>query len=261
MGDLAFLINLPIIDSDNIYRLKDVVNVGFWQGATHVKIHTPEMVTYHDSNEQLYLAPNLRMCTLTKDVHYLCPSKPFIRDNTEGICGLEAMQVDIHCPAQATPRSQIEMTQAEIIGNRWLVNTPAWTATLSYAQHDTIVRITLPNQTMWINVPKGSILHIDDLALYHLSDDEYKTELEISPFFNQHSFNLDPELEQRIKEEETQLINLTPVKTALEAIAHLPPPSSPIIQSWSDAGTALCIFNVVSYVVTLTLAFFLHKKS
>ncbi len=45
-GDLA----------DNIYRLKDVVNVGFWQGNTYVKIHTPEVIAYHDNNEQLYLA-------------------------------------------------------------------------------------------------------------------------------------------------------------------------------------------------------------
>ncbi len=43
-GDLAFLLSLPIIDANNIYRLKDMVNVGFWQGNTHVKIHTPEVV-------------------------------------------------------------------------------------------------------------------------------------------------------------------------------------------------------------------------
>ncbi len=48
---LAFLLNLPIIDANNIYRLKDVVNVGFWQGNTYVKIHTPEVVAYHDNNE------------------------------------------------------------------------------------------------------------------------------------------------------------------------------------------------------------------
>ncbi len=37
------------------------------------------------------------------------------------------------------------------------------------------------------------------------------------------SFILDPELEERIKEEGTQLIDLTPVDAALEAIARLPP--------------------------------------
>ncbi len=67
-------------------------------------------------------------------------------------------------------------------------------------------------------------------------------------------------MEGRIKEERTQLIDLTPVDTALEAIARLPPAGIPIIQSWSAADTALCISTIVGYVVTLTLAFLLHKR-
>ncbi len=200
------------------------------------------------------------MCTLTNDIHFLCPSKPFIRDNTEGICGLGSIRPDTRGPAEATPRSQVEVTQAEIIGNRWLVNTPARTATLTYDQHDTTMRINLPSQTLWITVPKGSILHIDELALYHLTDDEYQAEIEISPFFKQHSFILDPELEEKIKEEGTQLIDLTPVDTALEAIARLLPAGAPIIRSWSAVYIALCISTIVGYVVTLTMAFLLHKR-
>ncbi len=123
----------------------------------------------------------------------------------------------------------------------------------------TLPRALFSNQTLWITVPKGSILYIDELALYHLIDDEYRAEIEISPFFKQHSFVLDPELEERIKEEETQLIDLTPVDTSLEAIARLPPTGAPIIRSWSAANTALCISTIIRYVVTLTLAFLLHK--
>ncbi len=44
---------------------KDVVNVGLRQGKTYVKIHTPKVAAYYDNNEQLYLAPNLKMGTLT----------------------------------------------------------------------------------------------------------------------------------------------------------------------------------------------------
>ncbi len=40
-SEMAFLLNLPIVESDNIYRLKYIVNVGFWQGNTHIKIRTP----------------------------------------------------------------------------------------------------------------------------------------------------------------------------------------------------------------------------
>ncbi len=114
--------------------------------------------------------------------------------------------------------------------------------TLKYNQHDTATHIILPNQTLWITVPKSLILHIDELALYHLTDDEYQAEIEISPFFKQHSFVLDPELEERIKEEGTQLIDLTPVDTALEAIARLPPAGAPIIWSWSAADNALHLY-------------------
>ncbi len=59
-----------------------------------------------------------------------------------------------------------------------------------YPQHDqppshainttATTRINLPNQMLWITVPKGVILHIDELALYHLTDDEYQVEIEIS---------------------------------------------------------------------------------
>ncbi len=93
--------------------------------------------------------------------------------------------------------------------------------------------------------------------MYHLTDDEYQAEIKITPFFKQHSFVLDPELEERIKEEGPQLIDLTPVDTALEAIARL---LASIIRSWSAADTALCISTIVGYVVTLTLAVLLHKR-
>ncbi len=83
------------------------------------------------------------------------------------------------------------------------VNTPARTATLTYDQQNTATRIIFPRQTLWITVPKGSILHNDKSALYHLTDDEYQAEIEISPFSQQHSFVHDPELEERIKEEGT----------------------------------------------------------
>ncbi len=73
--------------------------------------------------------------------------------------------------------------------------------------------------------------------MYHLNDDECQAEIEISPFVKQHSFVLDPELEERIKQEGTQLIDLTPVDTALEAIDRRPPAGAPIIQSWSGDKT------------------------
>lgn len=260
-SEMAFLLNLPIIESDNIYRLKDIVNVGFWQGNTSIRIHTPDVVAYHDSNPQLYLAPNLRMCTLTKDIHYLCPSKPFLRDNTEGICGLQPMPKGTRCPAEAKPRAQVTETQAEIVGSQWLVNTPLHTATLTYDQHDTATRVNLPNRSMWIQVPKGAILHVGDLALYHLPSEEYQAEVEIPSFFKDHSLTLEPELEQSLEEGGSQMIDITPIDTALQALSRRPAQTNfPVARSWTPADTALCLATAVGYTLTLGLAFALFNR-
>ncbi len=155
----------------------------FGQGNTYVQIHTPEVDMYHDNTEQLYLAPNLKTCRITKDINFLCPSKPFVRGNTEGICGLESIRPDSSCPAEATPHSKVEVT-SQNYHKPMADQHPTANSYLTYDQHDTATCIILPNQILWMTVPKGSILHIDDLALYHLTDDEYHAELETCPFSN-----------------------------------------------------------------------------
>ncbi|RXN12742.1 hypothetical protein ROHU_009981 [Labeo rohita] len=213
--ELAFLLNLPIVESNNIYRLKDIVNVG----------------------------------------------KPFLRDNTEGICGLQPMQKDMVCPAEAKPRIQVTETRAEIVGNQWLVNTPIRTATLTYDQHDTATRVSLPNQSMWIQVPKGAILHLGDLALYHLPSKEYQSEIEIPAFFRNQNLTLEPELELSIEEGGSQTIDITPLDTALQALSRLPVLNNfPVARSWTAADTALCLATAVGYTLTLGLAFVLFNR-
>ena len=259
--EIGFLLNLPIIESSRIYRLKDVVNLGFWQQNTQFRVRTPEVVAYHDSDPQLYLAPNLHMCTLTKDIHYLCPSKPFLRDNTDGICGLQQLANDARCPADAKPRGQVTETQAEIVGNRWLVNTPVRSATLTYDQHDTATRVNLLNQSMWIQVPRGAILHLDDLALYHLPSEEYQAELEIPSFFRNQNFTLDPELEKLIAEGGSQIVDIAPLDSALQALSRLPIlNTSPVIQAWTAADTALCVSTIIGHTLTLGLAYVLYRR-
>ncbi|KAL0153868.1 hypothetical protein M9458_050850, partial [Cirrhinus mrigala] len=250
-SELAFLLNLPIVESNNIYRLKDIVNVGFWQGNTHITINTPDVVAYHDSNPQLYLALNLR-----KDIHYLFPSKPFLRGNTEGICGLQPMQRDMLCPAEAKPRTQVTETRAEIVGNQWLVNTPIRTATLTYDQHDTATRVSLPNQSMWIQVPKGAILHLRDPALYHLPSEEYQSEVEISAFFRNQNLTLEPDLELSIEEGGSQIIDITPLDTALQAPSCLPVLTNfPVARSWTATDTALCLATAIGCTLSAFVLF------
>lgn len=140
-------------------------------------------------------------------------------------------------------------TQAEIVGGQWLVYTSARVATLTYDQHNTATWITLPNQNLWISVPKGVLLHIEDLALYHLPTHTYENELKISPFFQQYSLELDPALEQCIQYEGTQTIHLTLVDTALQPLTWQP--------LGSAADTALCIATALSYLVNLNFSLIL----
>lgn len=260
--ELAFIINLPLVVADNIYRLKDVINVGFWQGDVHVKVQTPSVIAYHDSSPELHLAPNLRMCTLTKDIHYLCPSKPFIRDDTNGICGLKPMTPDSRCPTTATHRSQVTTTQAEIVGSRWLVNTPVRTATLTYDQHETSTRITLPDQTLWITVPENAILHIGDFALYHLNPNQYESEVEISEFFSQHTLELDPSTLTQLQYEGTQTVDVTPIDNVLKEIASTnQSPSPPITYAWSTPDTILVFTMALGYLLTFGIAFLFFKRT
>lgn len=258
--ELSFLIHLPIVMLDNIYRLKDVVNVEIWKDDANVKIHTPSIVAYHDKNPDLYLAPNLRMCTLTRDIHYLCPSKPFVRDDTGGICGLEVPTKDSQCPTTLTPRRQVTSTEAEVVGQRWLVNTPAKVATLTYDQHDTSTHIELLDNTLWAEVPEGAILHIEDLALYHLPPDQFESEVEVSDFFSKHSFELDPHTITQIQYKGSKTIEIGPVDNV-----ELASPSKhlfqPVTYAWSTPDTVISLLVGFGYILTLAVAFLYLRRT
>ena len=260
--ELSFLINLPIVSVQNIYRLKDVINVGFWKGDSHVKVHSPSVIAYHDSNPDLYLAPNLRMCTLTKDIHYLCPSKPFMRDGTNGICGLTTMVQGTPCPVTITHRSQVVETQAEIVGGRWLVNTPANTALLSYDQHDTSTRIPLPSETFWVDVPENAILHIENLALYHLDSEVYQSRIELPDFFSAHALDIDPSTIEQVRYEGTKTIDVAPIDDVLKEIAAAKQaPIQPYLRDWSTPDSLIASVVALGYLLTFGLTFFYLRRT
>ncbi|ROJ25350.1 hypothetical protein DPX16_20163 [Anabarilius grahami] len=156
-----------------------------------------------------------------------------------------------NCPAEAKPRTPVIGTQAEIVADRLLVHTPTCTATLTYNQHDTATRVSLPNQSMWIQVPQGAIIQLDNLALYYLSSEAHRSELEIPSSSRNHNLTLEPELELRIEKGRSQLIDITPVDTALQALSRLPVlTSSPIAQAWTAADTALCLSMAIGCALT-----------
>ncbi|RXN39625.1 vacuolar sorting-associated 13A-like protein [Labeo rohita] len=115
----------------------------------------------------------------------------------------------------------------------------------------------MPNQSMW----KGAILHLGDLALYHLPSEEYQSEIEIPAFFRNQNLTLEPELELSIEEGGSQTIDITPLDTALQALSRLPVLNNfPVARSWTAADTALCLATAVGYTLTLGLAFVLFNR-
>ncbi|KAL1268511.1 hypothetical protein QQF64_033874 [Cirrhinus molitorella] len=75
---------------------------------------------------------------------------------------------------------------------------------------------------MWIRVPKGAILHLVDLALYHFPSEEYQSEVEIPVFFRDYNLTLKPELELSIEERGSQTSDITPINMALQGLSRLP---------------------------------------
>ena len=124
-------------------------------------------------------------------------------------------------------------------------------ATLTYGQHDTTThdtgtRITLPDQTLWISIPENAILHIDDLALYYLDQNQYESEMVVSEFFNKHTLELDPNMLTQMQYQGTQTIDLTPFDDVLKGIAienhnHI----QPINYAFSTPDTVLTFVVVL----------------
>ncbi|KAL7397955.1 hypothetical protein ABVT39_002225 [Epinephelus coioides] len=70
-------------------------------------------LAYHDDHPSLYLIPNLDMCTKTKDIHWVCPGNPFVRDVTNYLCGLRAKSPEQKCQAKMSVKDEQTGTKVE----------------------------------------------------------------------------------------------------------------------------------------------------
>lgn len=261
-NEVGFLLTLPVVELENIYRLKTVLNVGFWRDSTHVKIATPPVVAYQENNPDFYLTPNLLMCTLTKDVHYLCPSKPFVRDNTERLCGIKAITSEERCRAKLTARDGATTTQVEVVGNRWLVNTPFASATMTYERHDSITQLNLPNQTVFVTVPEGAIIHVDDLALYRLPDDRIDTEIEMPDAFAKRSLELPQAIQYQIQYEGPMTVDLSVLDEALlvDPTDYRPKDWS-VARSWTVPDSILTVTMILGLISLGVCTYYVHRRT
>lgn len=259
--EIGFLLNLPIINTKNIYRLKSVLNVGFWSQDIHIKIETPSLIAYQDENPDMYLTPNLHMCTVVKDIHWLCPSKPFVRDPIEGLCGIKRLTTEDRCNAVATYRDDVTTTQIEKAGNKWLVNTPVSEAIMTYNRHDTATPIHLPNETMLIQIPVGAILHIKHLALYHLDADVHSVEFEITDAFKGHTLAVDNSLRNQVLFEGPKLAKISLQLGSLQATPVEPKPKRvPFTWGWDISDSLLLIFTLCGWATMGLLGWTLYQR-
>ncbi|CAB1316473.1 unnamed protein product, partial [Coregonus sp. 'balchen'] len=134
--------------------------------------------------------------------------KPFVRDNTERLCGLKPITSEERCGAKLTARGGVTTTQVEVVWNQWLINTPFTSATMIYECHDSTTKLNLPSQTIFVKVPEGAIIHIDDLALYQLPDDRIDTDIEMPDAFAKRSLELPPAIQNQIQYEGPLTVDL-----------------------------------------------------
>ncbi|XP_038132013.1 uncharacterized protein LOC119777274 [Cyprinodon tularosa] len=257
--EIGFMLNLPIIERANVYRLKSVLNVGFWRDKTHVHLKTPSMLAFNDANPQLYLVPNLDLCTKTKEIHWVCPSNPFLRDVTDRLCGLRNESPEQNCQAKMTLKDAGVETMIERAGNKWLVSTPATEALLSYELHDTVTRIHLPNQTMLVSVPQGAVIHIGDIVLHHLNVERYDSEIEILDVFKGYNFSIDVEIEKQLLAAGTQLVkfSLTPSELLSTPLFHYRQDNA-----WPNTHTMSIpiIVFIFGWVITTIMTYKAYQK-
>lgn len=255
--EIGFILNLPIIERQNIYRIKSVLNVGFWNNGVHVRLQTPPTIAYHDDNPSIYLIPNLDMCTSTKDIHWVCPSNPFIRDTTDRLCGLSKVP-DQKCAAQLSTKDEVTETRVERAGNRWLINTPQTDILISYDQHNTATRMKLPNQTSLLSVPLGATVHVGDITLHHLSSDQYETEVEMPNAFPGHELEINATLQEQLLLEGTKTVQFSLHPTGIDTmfLRYRSTPSS-------DQGSLIYQISlgllVSGWVITVFIAITLHR--
>ena len=256
--EIGFILNLPIIESQNIFRLKTVLNVGFWKDNIHIHIKTPPMLAYHDDNPSFHLIPNLNMCNSTKDIHWVCPSSPFIRDTTDHLCGLRANSPEQKCVGSMSVKDEGTETRIERAGNRWVVNTPNTEILMSYDRHDTVTRMKIPNQTVFITVPRGATIHIQDIALHYLNPDRYDTEIEMIDAFRGHNFSIGDTLQQQLLAEGTKTVKFSLEPTGLKAIfsRHLVGQSPDLGHPISLVALGLLLSG---WIITAGIAYMLHK--
>jgi len=135
-------------------------------------------------------------------------------------------------------------------------------ATIIYDQHDMPTRIELPNRTLWVTVPEGAILHIGDLALYHLNPDQYDGKIKISDFYSKQSLELDANRVTQLQYEGVKTIDVSPVENVSKEIAsYNKPPLQTLSYAWSGPNTVITVMVALGYLLTFGIAYLYFRRA
>ncbi|KAJ8375603.1 hypothetical protein SKAU_G00061830 [Synaphobranchus kaupii] len=255
---VAFMVILPFIRPENIYQLKAIINVGAWNGSYLTTVITPPVVAYQEKFTQ-YLVPNLKLCKKAKDLHWLCPSKPFVKDASEVLCGLSEGTTLEKCRVTVT-RGPTNETRVAITNGQWLINTPLSELTVSYTQHYSITKLPIEPRVSLITVPENSVILVGDTALYHLDHGTYQAEVETIDVFRGQELEITEELEELLAKKDMHTLQVTVKRQGItydlprrdRAENHMAGNSHAILSSASMALLAL--------ILVLLHALWLHRK-
>ena len=129
---MGLLLTLFVIDVENIYRLKIVLNIWFWQDNTRENQHIPDCNFPGGkarllSDKQSISVLELKMFITFALANHLLGTTPNM---------FKPLASDECCHARLTTRDDVSTTQVELVEDKWLVNTPFTSTALTYDFHD-----------------------------------------------------------------------------------------------------------------------------
>lgn len=206
---LAFLLNLPLVKPGNVFRLRTVLNVGTWNNDIYSKMETPLVVAYQEEGPLKYLVPDLNLCQIMKEVHWLCPGEPFLTNTAEIMCGLSNLSSKETCKFKLSKPKERTGTVAMIANAQWLISTPLDTAIVSTDQHSTTMEVPIPSHVALVTIPRGTFVRIGDKVLYNLDKSLHQAEVEIVDTFRGHKFEISSTLSNLLNSKEFHMVKLS----------------------------------------------------
>lgn len=193
--EACFLLAIPYMASKNVFQMKYIHNVGTFQDGFHVKIQTPEIVTYQPWEPEELSIPILTECVKFKDHNYQCEGKPFVYDVTRALCGMEYLRHGSEtCEVTFSKTQDNFSVKARLVGNKWLVSTTEKEANIYFKELVQNKKVLIPTPVILVKVPKDTRVVIGDVTLYPVGDETWESEIRVVDAFQGREIPMNPDL-------------------------------------------------------------------